>query len=138
MTAVSNRTKSILSILKIILQVVFNILMYTLIIIVVIRLSTAVYDFSYQIFGNVSVEGAPGTDMPLEIKSGEGTMDLAKDLENKGLIVDKYTFYVRAKISTGSSKPILPGSYKINTSMTYDEIISVITNESKTQTEKNK
>lgn len=135
MTAVSNRTKSILSTLKIIVQVVFNILMYTLIILVAIRLCTAVYDFSYQIFGSVTVEEAPGTDMAFEIASGEGTMELASDLVSKGLIADKYTFYVRAKISTGSRKPILPGSYKLNTSMTYDEIISVITNESVEQTE---
>ena len=135
MTAVSKRTKSILSTLKIIVQVVFNILMYTLIILVAIRLCTAVYDFSYQIFGSVTVDEAPGTDMAFEITSGEGTMELATDLESKGLIADKYTFYVRAKISTGSRKPILPGSYKLNTSMTYDEIISVITNESVDQTE---
>ncbi len=135
MTAVSNRTKSILGTLKIITQVVFNILMYTLIILVAIQLCTAVYDFSYQIFGRVTVDQAPGTDMAFEIDSGEGTMELATDLESKGIIADKYTFYVRAKLSTGSRKPILPGTYKLNTSMTYDDIISVITNESVTQTE---
>lgn len=136
MTAATNRTKSILAGLKIIIQLIFNVLMYTLILIVAFRLCTAVYNFSYQIFGNVVVEEAPGTDMPVEIKSGEGTMAIASDLEAKGLIVDKYTFYVRAKISTGSSKPILPGTYKINSSMTYDEIIRVITNQSATETEK--
>ncbi len=135
MAAVSNRTKSMLGTLKVIVQVVFNILMYTLIILVAIQLCTAVYHFSYQIFGSVTVEDAPGTDMAFEIESGEGTMELATDLESKGLIADKYTFYVRAKISTGSRKPILPGAYKLNTSMAYDEIISVITNESITQTE---
>ncbi|MFA9463026.1 MAG: endolytic transglycosylase MltG [Velocimicrobium sp.] len=132
MTAVSNRTKLILNILKIIVQVIFNILIYTVIIIMAIRLCTAVYDFSYQIFGNMAIEEAPGTDFPIEINKGEGTMKLATDLENKGLIVDKYTFYVRVKLSTSSRKPILPGIYKLNTSMSYEEIISVITNESTT------
>lgn len=135
MTAVSNRTKSILGILRIIVQVVFNILMYTLVILLAIRLCTVVYDFSYQIFGNVTVEQAPGTDTPFEITKGEGTMELATALEDHGLVVDKYTFYVRAKLSTSSRRPILPGTYKLNTSMTYEEILSVVTNETATGTE---
>lgn len=133
MAAVSNRTKSILGIVKIIIQIIWNILLYTLVILVALRLCTAVYDFSYHIFGNVTVESSPGTDKAIEIADGEGTMHIASKLENQGIVTDKYTFYVRAKLSTGSRKPILPGSYKLNTSMTYDEIISVITNESSTE-----
>lgn len=135
MTAVSNRTKTILNIIKIVLQICWNILFYTVIIIAVFRLCSVVYDFSYEIFGDVRVEAAPGRDMAIEVRTGEGTMGLSKKLENKGIINDRYTFYVRAKLSTGSRRPILPGSYKLNTSMNYDEILSVITNENQTQTE---
>ncbi|MDK2808987.1 MAG: hypothetical protein PWP24_1724 [Clostridiales bacterium] len=134
MAAISNRTRQILHAIKIFIQTIFNVLMYILIILILIRLATAAYDFSYQIFGSVSVEQAPGVDMPIEIEKGEGTMALAQDLEDKGLIADKYTFYVRAKLSTGSRKPIYPGSYKLNTSMTYEEMIEVITNQTAEQT----
>ncbi|MEG1991891.1 MAG: endolytic transglycosylase MltG [Acetivibrio sp.] len=135
MATTTNRTKSALGVLKIIIQIIWNILLYTIIIIGVFRISGVVYDFSYEIFGNVTVDSLPGKDMPIEIRSGEGTKELAQKLENMGIIVNKNTFFVRAKLSIGSRKPILPGSYRLNTSMTYEEIISVITNESTVQME---
>lgn len=130
MSETGNRTKTIWAIVKIFLQIIWNILFYTVVILVMVRLCTAAYDFSYQIFGNVAVESAPGRDMAVEIQEAEGTMHIATKLENQGIVANRYSFFIRAKLSTGTKKPILPGSYKLNTSMTYDQIISVITNES--------
>ncbi len=127
---VSRRGKIILGFIRGIIKMALNILFYAVVVIAISRACVFAYDFSYKIFGDVSVEAEPGKDTPIEVKTGEGTMVLAQKLENMGLVEDKYSFYVRAKLSTGSKKPILPGSYRLNTSMNYEEIIYVITNES--------
>lgn len=130
MAALSNHTKNILKIIRLIIQLFLNILLYTIVIIMVLKISRIVYDFSYEIFGNVCVQEEPGTDVPFEIEEGEGTYEMAQKLENMGLIVNKYSFTIRAKLSTSEKRPVLPGSYRLNTSMSYSEIINVITNES--------
>lgn len=135
MTAVSNRTKTVLNVTKIILQIIWNIFFYTVIVVGVIWLCKNVFTLSYQIYGDVRMEPVPGRDISLEIKEGEGTMELSGRLFDKGLIPNKYTFFIRAKLSTGTKRPILPGTYRVNTSMTYGEILDVVTNESTVETQ---
>lgn len=123
-------SKIILTIINVIIHIFLNILFYTFVIILITKLSVIAYDFSYQIFGNVSVEEAPGRDISIEIKSGESTMNIANKLELNRLIVNKYSFYLRAKIT---KQVIMPGTYVINTSMDYDQIFSVITDLSESE-----
>lgn len=133
--AVSDGTKRLLHVLVVLIQVFLNILFYFFVIFGTIQLCQVVYEYSYQIFGEVRAEEAPGQDMTVEIRDGEGTMQLAVRLENKGLVVNRYTFYLRAKLSTNSKRPILPGSYRLNTSMTYQELLEVITKEAPLENE---
>lgn len=128
MAAISKSTKSTLRIIQIILQVTFNILFYIVIFLLIIRLSGEVYDFSYQIFGNVTVEEAPGHKVTFEVEKGESVLSLSRRLEEKSIVINPYSFAVRAKLTVGKRHPILPGTYKLNTSMTYDEILAVLTN----------
>lgn len=123
-------SKIILTIINVIIHIFLNILFYTFVIILITKLSVIAYDFSYQIFGNVSVEEAPGRDISIEIKSGESTMNIANKLELNRLIVNKYSFYLRAKLT---KQVIMPGTYVINTSMDYDQIFSVITDLSESE-----
>ena len=55
-------------------------------------------------------------------------MDIAGKLELNRVIVDKYSFYFKVKLQ---NKVIMPGTYIINSSMTYDEILDIITDYSK-------
>lgn len=128
MAGISNSTKSILRVIQIILQVIFNILFYIVVILFAIYLSRNVYDFSYQIFGNVPVEEAPGQTVSFEIKKGEDIFNISKKLKRDNLIVNPYSFTARVKISVGKRQPIVPGIYELNSSMTYDKIIAIITN----------
>ncbi len=87
------------------------------------KVSNYSYDFSYQIFGNVSIEAAPGRDVKVTVLKGESTMNIAKKLEDAKLIVDKNSFYLKAQLKKSE---IMPGTFVLNTSMTYDEILNVI------------
>lgn len=123
----SANTKIVLNITSFILHILLNIIFYVLVVLIVSRLSTAAYDFAYQLYGTVSVEEAPGTDVKIQIKKGESTMTLAKKLEYNRVILNKNSFFVRAKLSTSAKKPILAGTYILNTSMNYEQILDVIT-----------
>lgn len=128
MAGVSKSKKSVLRIVQAVLQVVFNILFYIIIILFAMYLSRNVYDFSYQIFGNVPAQEAPGQTVSFKINKGEDIVKLSERLKEENLIINPYSFAIRVKITVGKRQPILPGTYKLNSSMTYDEIIAIITN----------
>ncbi len=86
------------------------------------------YDFSYQLFGNVSVEAAPGRDVKVTILKGESSMNIASKLEDAKLVTNKYSFYVKLKLK---DYEIMPGTFILNTSMTYNDILAIITDYSK-------
>lgn len=129
----SAKQKMILKIASLILHVLLNIIFYVLVVLVVMRLGTAAYEFAYQLYGDVSVSQEPGSDVKIKISQGEGTMELASSLEYKGLIKNKYAFFVRAKLTANAENPILAGTYTLNTSMNFGEILRVITDITKNE-----
>lgn len=105
------------------LQMFVTVLFYVIVILIVSNLSSTAYDFCYEIYGTVTVDKAPGRDVTIQIEDGESTMNVAKKLELNRIIVNDLTFYVRTKLS---EKTIFPGTYILNTSMSYEEILDVI------------
>ncbi len=122
--------RAVLSGVKVIFGIILSLIFYGLIIFAVSRLCVQMYDFGYQIFGNVTADEAPGTDVDFTVNEGEATMSVASRLEYNRIIVNKYSFYLRAQINAhgGSHAAIIPGTYELNTSMNYEEILDVITN----------
>lgn len=121
-------TKVALKMTSGVLHLLITVIFYVLIIMVIVRLATASYQFAYQVVGNVTVEEAPGRDVDIVIEEGESTMNIASKLALNKVVVNKYTFFVRAMLNRKS--PIVPGTYTLNTSMTYDEVLGVITGKS--------
>ena len=124
MAGKSTSMKTTLKITSFILRLLLNITFYVLVIVMVISVSRKVYNFAYQVYGPVTVDEAPGREKPIQIQQGEGTMDIASKLELNRLIVNKYSFYAKVQFQKAV---IMPGTYMLNTSMTYDEIIEIIT-----------
>ena len=89
----------------------------------VVKFSQIAYDFSYQVFGSVRVSEENGREYELTISEGESTMRVAAKLEQNRIIVNRFSFFLRAKLM---KKNILPGTYNVNASMDYDEIYAVI------------
>lgn len=116
-----------------ILYIMLNIIFYFFVVVVIIRASKYAYHFSYQVFGKVSVtKESPKYEVKIEVKQGDSTMQLAKFLEEKKIILDQYSFYTRAKLSKSK---ILPGKYKLDSSMDYDEIFEILTKKEKGELE---
>lgn len=114
----------------IILRVILALLLYTVLILGILFITKEVYQFSYQIFGNSTVAKESGTDVIITIRKGETTKEIAEVLEYKNVIIDDKSFFIRAKLMVNDVNPILPGVYKLNTSMNYGDIIRTITDAS--------
>ncbi len=121
----STGIKITLKITSFILRLLLNITFYILVVILIVNLSKAAFNFAYQLYGpdTVAAKGQ-GTKILLQIKEGESTMDVASKLELMHAIKNKYSFYLKAKLQ---GEVLMPGTYELSTDMTYDEIMSVIT-----------
>ena len=120
------------------LHTMLNIFLYGLLVWGMIFFTKEAYEFSYQIFGNVAVAEEPGTDVMITNRSGNTTKEIAELLEYKRVIANSNSFFIRAKLMVNDTDPILPGVYKLNTSMNYGEIIETITNPSENLDENSK
>ncbi len=85
------------------------------------------YNFCYGIFGPVVAEEAPGQDKIFEVKDGDGMPDVAKRLEDEGIITDRYAFYIRTRLMDADKTILKAGVYTLNTSMDYATIINQVT-----------
>lgn len=124
MAARSTSSQVALKVISTILKILLNILFYTIVIILLVKISGMAHDFGYQVFGKVTASQAPGHDATIQVKKGESTMNIASKLEVNGIIVNKYSFFLKAKLKKYN---LMPGTYKLNTSMTYDEIFNILT-----------
>ncbi len=130
MSSSSTSIKITLRISSFILRFLLNVIFFVLVIAFVIYGSRKAFDFTYQLYGPVSLDEEPGRTVPIKINKGESTMDVAAKLELNRVIADKYSFYVKTKIH---KKVIMPGTYLVNSSMTYDEVLDIITDYSKSE-----
>ena len=120
----ATNTNVILKITSAILRVFLNIIFYVIVVWAIAKAGQYTFNFAYQMFGSVSAEAEPGRDVEFQISKGESTLDIANKLEVSNLIVNKYSFYLKTKLKKYS---VYPGTYILNTSMDYDDILKVIT-----------
>lgn len=128
MTAGRRTGRIVLNIFGVVIHIFLNIIFYMVIVYLVIKASHYAYDFAYQVFGSVSVTKNSGYTAEVTIGKGESTMEVANMLDAKKIIVNKYSFYLRAKLT---KQNILPGTYKVSSDMDYDRIFKVITTPTK-------
>lgn len=128
MATKSTSVKATLKITSFLIRLLMNIMFYVLVAFLIVNVSKAAFQFTYELYGPVAVENEPGRDILIQIKKGESTMDVASKLEVNRAIVNKYSFYIKTKVEDVS---IMPGTYEINSSMTYNEILEIITDYSK-------
>lgn len=123
----SQTSKLILGISSFVIHVLLNILFYVIVVMLIAKYSGVAYDFAYEVFGEVAAAEAGETvkDVTITINKGESTMSIASKLEMNRVIDNKYSFYLRAKLFQSNIKT---GKYVVNASMTYGEILDVISN----------
>lgn len=128
MATKSTAVKLTLKITSFILWILMNVIFYILVVILIVNVSKAAYNFTYQLYGPDTVDDPPGREIIIQINKGESSMDVASKLEMNRAIENKYSFYVKTKLQKST---IMPGTYVISSAMTYDEILDIITDYSK-------
>ena len=120
----SQQTKAALDIIGFLLGILLNLVFYAVVAFGLYFVATHVYEFSYQVFGDRVCEAEPGRDVEIHIADGESTMEIAEKLYMNKIVVNKTTFYLKVQLF---GYKIMQGTFPLNTSMTYDEVLNVIT-----------
>lgn len=104
-------------------NMIFRLVLSIIIILVVYRLAMYSYHLGYMVFADVAKEAEPGRDITIAVDTQDSTMDVAKTLENRGLIDDARVFFLQEMLSEYRGK-IQPGIYTLNTSMTAEKMLA--------------
>ena len=112
--------KTITTVLKVVLAVVVVMLVY--------KGATLAYDYGYRVFAQEPMSAAPGFDMDIVVEDGMGPKEIGVLLESKGLIKDGTLFYLQNILSKYKGD-LKAGTYTLNTSMTTEEMMAVISGE---------
>lgn len=92
-------------------------------------IASKAYNFGYRLFAEKPMSLAPGIEKVVVIEEDMRLRDVAKMLERGGVIRDAGIFKVQNKFSHYSSS-FEAGTYTLNTSMTNEEIMAVLSGES--------
>lgn len=86
------------------------------------------YDYGYRVFAEEPVSVGDGRTISISVGTSDSVRDIGKNLEEKGLIRDANLFFVQELLSEYHGK-IQPGIYDLNTSMTNDEMMAIMSAE---------
>lgn len=86
------------------------------------------YSFGYRIFTEPPVTAGEGRDKLVQVRPSMGAPEIGELLQDKGLVRDKWLFVFQLKFSEYNKK-IQPGIYSLNTSMTAQEMMRVMSRE---------
>ena len=120
----SAKSRFLLNIALAVIRVLVNCLFYAVVAMLLVRAAQYAYSFAYDVFGEETMAEEPGREVEVKIMQGESTMSVAEKLERNRLINNRYAFYVKAKLLGAN---IMPGTFLLKDSMTYEEILDTIT-----------
>ena len=108
-----------------VIEAIVKVVVIAVVIMFVLRTSTAAYDFGYRVFADEPVSVTGGRTITVGIAENADVKDIAAMLEEKGLIEDADLFVVQELLSAHHGD-ILPGIYDLSTSMTAEEMLAVM------------
>lgn len=115
-----------LLIIRGILVLLLNLIFYAIIVLGTIEVCKITYSFANEVFGDVMAEPPPGSNRTFVVAEADDAMTVSKNLEREGIIANAYSFYIRLRFFQSDKYVLLAGSYELNTSMTYEEILKKI------------
>lgn len=116
---------------------IIKVVIIVLIIIGVYKLCNTAYDFGFQIFADIPVATTgDGRTVNVIISDDMDEKDVADLLEEKGLVKNATVFYIQEKLSLSDEElAIVPGTYELNTAMTAEEMLEILTGTADEDTE---
>lgn len=108
-----------------VVETIIKVVVLAALVMFVLRASTAAYDFGYRVFADEPVSVTGGRTITVGIAEEADIKDIAEMLEEKGLIADAKLFIVQELLSAYHGE-IIPGIYDLSTSMTAEEMLSIM------------
>lgn len=107
---------------------IVKVVVLIIVIMAVYSWATKAYDFGYRVFTQEAVAEKPGISYSVTLTESTTPKQVAKALEEYGLIKDSKLFYVQYLLSDYRNK-FVPGTYQLTTAMTADEMMQVMSQE---------
>ena len=116
----------LLFVTKVIGSISLRVIVIALLAIVFVYAVIRAYDFGYSIFAVKSTEEGEGVEVLVSITEDMTTADIADLLVKKKLIDDPSIFKIQVMLFTSDTYVILPGTYKLNTKMSPQDMIQAM------------
>lgn len=104
------------------LIVLLNIVLYGVVVFGAIQICRAGYQFAHLTVGEMAYELPPGREERIEITKDDTEFEVASSLAERGLIHDRYSFFLRMQLEKNGEQQLRIGTVFVNSSMTYAEI----------------
>ncbi len=86
------------------------------------------YEYGYRVFSEAPITEGEGVDKDIEIPMGSSALEIGEILQKSGLIRDSKLFFIQELLSSYRGD-LKPGTYTLNTSMTAEEMMRVMSGE---------
>ena len=106
---------------------VFKVVLAIIIVMLVYKWSLTAYEYGQRVFNEPPMTAGDGRTVTIVIEEGDGAKEIGATLENYGLIRDAELFVIQEMLSAYKDK-MKPGAYELNTSMTSDEMMAIMSN----------
>ena len=111
-----------------IFSTVFKVVLAVIIVMLVYKWSMTAYEYGQRVFNEPPMTVGDGRTMTVIVEEGDGAKEIGDTLENLGLIRDADLFRIQEMLSAYKDK-MKPGEYELNTSMTTEEMMAIMSNE---------
>lgn len=111
-----------------IFSTVFKVVLAVIIVMLVYKWSLTAYEYGQRVFNEPPMTAGNGRAVTVVVEEGESAKEIAEDLEMNGLIRDANLFRVQEMLSAYKGK-MKPGVYELNTSMTSEEMMAIMSSE---------
>lgn len=106
---------------------VFKVVVAIIIVMLVYKWSLTAYEYGQRVFNEPPMTAGDGRTVTIVVEEGDGAKEIGAALENYGLIRDAELFVIQEMLSSYKDK-MKPGAYELNTSMTTDEMMAIMSN----------
>lgn len=110
------------------LKIVFRVLVLVCAVIAIIFVAQKIYDLGYEAFSvrPVAESESEGRDVTVVITKKMTLREIGALLNDKGLIDESEEAFLLQAYTYGYANAIIPGPYVLNTSMTVEEMLSIL------------
>lgn len=127
---------SMSAIIRTVINISINILVLAIVALLTISYAGKAYEFGRDIFDEHAIDTVENAkNVVVTIPKGASSQDIAKIVEEEGLVENKYVFLVQLILSDYKDE-IEPGTYTVTTANTPTEIMQVLSKTIEEETKK--